>query len=143
MRRRAAAMIGVAALCAAATAGSGGTSVATDPRVFEMRTYHAAEGRAQEMHARFRQHTSALFRKHGMTIVGYWVPLAEKTGATNEDLLVYVLAYPDLEARQAAWRAFSSDPEWRRVKAESEKNGPIVAKVDSVFLKATDYSPLK
>ncbi|HEX7087494.1 MAG TPA: NIPSNAP family protein [Vicinamibacterales bacterium] len=139
----AAAGVGVAVLCAAATAGQGGASVATDSRVFEMRTYHAAEGRAQEMHARFRQHTSALFRKHGMTIVGYWVPLDEKTGATNEDLLVYILAYPDLEARRAAWRAFGSDPEWRRVKAESEKNGPIVAKVDSVFLKATDYSPLK
>jgi len=143
MRRAAAALIGVVALCAAGTAVRGGTSVATDSRVFEMRTYHAAEGRAQEMHARFRQHTSALFRKHGMTIVGYWVPLDEKTGTANEDLLVYILAYPDLEARRAAWRAFSSDPEWRRVKAESERNGPIVAKVDSVFLKATDYSPLK
>ena len=141
--RRVAAAILAAALCAAAVAGSGGMSVAADSRVFEMRTYHAAEGRAKQMHARFRQHTSALFRKHGMTIVGYWVQLDEKTGVTNENLLVYVLAYPDMQARHAAWEAFRNDPEWQRVKAESEKNGPIVAKVDSVFLKATDYSPLK
>ena len=135
--------VGIAALGAAVAAGAGGTSVAKDSRVFEMRTYHAAEGRAQQMHARFREHTSALFRKHGMTIVGYWVPYDDKTGAASEEMLVYILSYRDIEARRAAWQAFSTDPEWRRVKAESEKDGPVVAKVDSVFLKGTDYSPLK
>ena len=143
MIRLAGLAVGIAALGAAAAAGAGGTSVAKDSRVFEMRTYHAADGKAQHMHARFREHTSALFRKHGMTIVGYWVPFDDKTGAANEDLLVYILSYPDIQARRAAWQAFSTDPEWRRVKAESEKDGPIVAKVDSVFLKGTDYSPIK
>ena len=120
-----------------------GASVAKDSRVFEMRTYYAASGKIEELHARFRNHTSDLFKKHGMTIVGYWVPVDEKTGGVSGNTLVYLLAYPSLEARQKSWDDFRNDAEWNTVRTESEKNGKLVEKVDSVFLKATDYSPLK
>jgi len=126
-----------------ARAQESGGAVARDSRVFEMRTYHAAAGRIDDLHARFRNHTSDIFRKHGMAIIGYWVPIDEKTGAIAGNTLVYILAYPSLEARQKAWDEFRADPEWNAVKTESEKNGKLVDKVDSVFLKSTDYSPVK
>jgi hypothetical protein len=118
-------------------------SVAKDSRVFEMRTYYAAPGRIEDLHARFRNHTSDLFKKHGMTIVGYWVPVDEKAGGVSGNTLVYLLAYPSLEARKTSWDDFGKDTEWNTVRTESEKNGKLVEKVDSVFLKATDYSPMK
>ena len=122
---------------------SGGNSVAKDSRVFEMRTYHAAPGKLEDLQARFRNHTTKLFEKHGMTNVGYWVPVDEKTGEPNGNTLVYILAYPNLEARQKSWDAFRNDPAWNAVRTESEKNGRLLEKIDSVFLKATDYSPIK
>lgn len=75
-------------------------SVAPDSRLFEMRTYHAAPGKLQELHARFRDHTNALFRKHGMTIVGFWVPADKEKDADNT--LVYILAHPSREASEKA-----------------------------------------
>jgi hypothetical protein len=112
-------------------------------RFFEMRTYTAAEGKFDALHARFRDHTNALFRKHGMEIIGFWVPTDEKKGA--KDTLIYILAYPSKEARDASWKAFSADPEWQAALKESEKNGKLTKKdgVQSVFLKPTDYSPMK
>ena len=115
----------------------------SDGKVFEMRTYYALPGRLDALHARFRDHTTRLFEKHGMVNIGYWVPVDEKTGAPKSETLVYILAYPSLEARQKSWDAFRNDPEWKRVQSESEKSGKIVDKVESVFLKATDYSAIK
>jgi hypothetical protein len=107
-----------------------------DMRVYEMRVYYAAEGKLDALHARFRDHTTKLFEKHGMTNVGYWVPLE------NPDRkLVYFLAYPSREAREKAWKAFLADPNWKAAQKASEVNGRLVAKVESVFLSATDYSP--
>jgi hypothetical protein len=122
---------------------SGGSSVAKDSRVFEMRTYYAAPGKLEDLQARFRNHTTKLFEKHGMTNIGYWVPVDEKTGAPSGNTLVYVLAFPSLEARQKAWDAFRNDPDWNTVRTESEKNGKILEKIESVLLKATDYSLIK
>ena len=108
----------------------------TDPRVFEMRTYWAAPHKLDALHARFRDHTMKIFEKHGMTNVGYWVPLE------NPDRkLIYFLAYPSRDAREKAWKAFIADPEWKRVQSESEVDGKLVDKVESRFLQATDYSP--
>lgn len=122
---------------------SGGNSVAKDSRVFEMRTYYAAPGKLEDLQARFRNHTTKLFEKHGMANIGYWVPVDEKTGEPNGNTLVYILAYPSLEARQKSWDAFRNDPAWNTVRTESEKNGRLLEKIDSVFLKATDYSLIK
>lgn len=115
----------------------GATAVAKDSRFFELRTYTAAPGKFDALHARFREHTTALFTKHGMTVVGYWE-------ATDQaDTLVYMLAYKNRQSRDAAWKAFGADPEWVRVLKESEANGRLTTKVESLFLSATDYSPLK
>ena len=118
-------------------------STAKGGRVFEMRTYYASPGKLEALHARFRDHTTKLFEKHGMTNVGYWVPIDGQTGAANGNTLVYILSYPSLEARKKSWDDFQNDPEWKSVKETSEKDGKLVDKVDSVFLSPTDYSAIK
>jgi hypothetical protein len=114
------------------------THAAADPRCVEMRVYYAAEGKLDALHARFRDHTFKLFEKHGMTNLGYFVPI----GPNPERKLIYFLAYPSLEARNAAWKAFMADPDWQKAYKASEVNGKLVAKIESVYLQATDYSPL-
>jgi NIPSNAP len=116
-------------------------SLAPDSRCFEMRTYTAAPGKLEALHARFRDHTNKLFVKHGMTLVGYWVPRDKDKGADNT--LVYVLAYPDCAARDKSWQAFVADPDWKAVRDASEVNGKLLDKIDSVLMTATDYSPIK
>jgi hypothetical protein len=109
----------------------------TNERFFELRTYHCHPGRLDALNTRFREHTNALFKKHGMEMIGYWIPTDQK------DTLVYILAYPSREAREKSWKEFQSDPDWINAKAESEKDAPIVKKVDSVYMTPTDYSPMK
>ena len=109
-------------------------------RVFEMRTYTTAPGRLDALHARFRDHTNKIFVRHGMQLVGYWTPTDEETASNT---LIYILAYPSMEARQASWNAFRDDPDWKKAFAESKADGPIVTKVDSEFMAPTDYSPIK
>ena len=113
---------------------------AKETRVFEVRTYTTHEGRLEALHARFRTHTMRLFEKHGMTNVAYWTPDDPTLAGST---LVYVLAHPSREAARRSWEAFRQDPEWIRVKAESEAGGPIVSRVESVFGNATDYSPVR
>lgn len=110
-------------------------------RVFEMRTYHAHPGRLDALNKRFREHTCKLFEKHGMELIGFWTPNDEAQG--KADTLVYLLAFPSRDAAKASWKAFQEDPEWKKARDESEKDGKIVAKVDSVFLDPTDYSAIK
>jgi hypothetical protein len=109
-------------------------------RVFELRTYTAPDGKLGDLHARFRNHTLRIFEKHGMTNVIYLAPM-DAPASGNQ--LVYLLAHKSREAAKASWEAFQNDPEWKKVASESQVNGRIVSKVDSVFLTATDYSPLK
>ena len=115
-------------------------TAAADDRVFEMRTYYAHPGKMAALHARFRDHTCKLFEKHGMTLIGFWSPL-DKTEA--EGVMVYLLAYPSKEAADKSWKAFRADPDWLKAKGESEKDGPLVEKVESKYLTPTDYSKLK
>ena len=111
-------------------------SAEPDSRCFEMRTYYAAPGKLDDLLARFRQHTVALFEKHGISNIGYWTPMEN-----TENKLVYVLAYPSREAREKSWKEFAADPEWKAAKEASEANGKLVTKVVSTFLSATDFSP--
>ncbi|HEY2155327.1 MAG TPA: NIPSNAP family protein [Isosphaeraceae bacterium] len=113
------------------------TKPAPGNRLFEMRTYYTHPGRLDALNARFRDHTNKLFVKHGMELVGYWTPQGKP------DTLVYILAYPSREAREASWKAFNADPDWKAAREASEKDGKIVDKVESVFLDPTDYSPIK
>src|SRR6218665_787698 len=108
----------------------------TDTRYYEMRIYYCHPGKLPDLLTRFRNHTTKIFERHGMTNVGYWVPTDNKDNA-----LYYVLSYPSKDARDASWKAFGADPEWKTVATESEKNGKIVAKVTSIFMNLTDFSP--
>ncbi len=107
--------------------------------VYELRTYTAAPGKLSNVLARFRDHTTRLFTKHGMVNVGYFTPMDSADGAGTT--LVYVLRHQSRNAAAASWKAFVADTVWKRVAAESEANGPIVAKIASVFISATDFSP--
>ena len=115
-------------------------SAQTANRVFELRTYTAAPGKFDALHTRFRDHTVRLFTKHGMTHVGYWTP-ADAPLAANT--LIYVIAHQSREAAKKSWAGFRSDPEWIKVRDESQKDGSLTTKVESVFLNPTDYSPIK
>jgi hypothetical protein len=118
--------------------GVTGKNIASDSRCFELRTYTVraeGPGSIDLLHDRFRQHTNRLFRKHGMTIVGFWQPLNSGTERT----LIYVLAYKDGAARDAAWSAFRNDPEWKDVTSKMQ----VGTQVESVFMNSTDYGPMK
>jgi hypothetical protein len=137
-------LLTIAAVLAAAgigfRLGQTSTARAANSRVFEIRTYTAAPGKLDALHARFRDHTLAIFKKHNMTSVGYFAPTDEPR---SKDTLTYILSFPSREAAKQSWDDFRNDPEWQRVSKESEANGRLVTKVDSVFAEATDYSPLK
>jgi L-rhamnose mutarotase len=112
-------------------------TAAADTRVYELRVYYAPEGKLDDLHARFRNHTLKLFEKHGIQNIGYWVPLDNK-----ENKLAYLLAYPSRDAREKSWKEFFADPDWQKAWKESEANGKLVARVDQFFLQPTDYSPV-
>lgn len=106
--------------------------------VFELRVYHANPGKLDALNKRFREHTISIFNKHDMKSVGYWIPQDNK-----DYVLIYMLEHPSREAATKNWAAFSADPEWVKVKAESEKDGKLVDHVDDTFMNPTDYSMLK
>jgi len=107
-----------------------------DERLYEMRTYYAADSKMDALLARFRDHTCKLFEKHGIVNVGYWLPIDNK-----ENKLVYVVAHKDMDSAKANWKAFIGDPDWTKAYKESEKDGKLVNKIDVKWLRATDYSP--
>lgn len=113
------------------------------PRVFELRTYTTPEGKLPDLHARFKNHTMKLFEKHGMTNLVYFQPTDADKG--QADTLIYLLAHPSKEAGLKAFGEFRADPVWVAAKGESEKNGPLTVKdgVKSVYMTATDFSPIK
>lgn len=107
-------------------------------RLYELRTYTTEPGRLPALNARFKNHTMRLFEKHGMKNVMYWIPTDEKT---KDNTLIYVVSHASEEAAKKSWSDFINDPEWKAAAAESEKDGKIVAKVDKVYMRLTDYSP--
>src|SRR5262245_24220258 len=111
-----------------------------DNRVFELRTYTAHDGKHDAMVRRFPSHVFPLFERHQIDVVGYWVPV---DSPQNETTLVYLIAHPSRDAAEKTWAAFRADPEWHKTRAETEKDGPLVAKVVSVYLTATEFSALK
>lgn len=116
-------------------------TVAKQPeRTFELRTYTPARGKLTNLLTRFRDHTQKLFTNHGMTNVAYWIT-TEADG--KQPKLIYILAHPSEAEGKQHFDDFRKDPEWVKVKAESEKNGPLTDKVESVYMKPTDYSPLR
>ncbi len=125
-----------AALCAGGyLAGQG-----SQPRVFELRTYTTHPGKLPDLVARFRNHTTRLFEKHGMVNIGYWIPADEPL---KSNTLIYIVAHKDRAAAQRSWDAFRADPAWIKVRDESEKNGRINQRVESVYLDPVDFSGLR
>jgi len=141
MKLRMWAFLAVGLVLGASLQGTRAADAAATGKVFEIRTYHTFPGRLDALHKRFREHTMKIFEKHGMTNVGYWVP---QDSPARETTLIYVISHASREAAKANWAAFGNDPEWKKVAADSEADGgKIVEKVESVFVEATDYSPLR
>lgn len=111
---------------------------AASTHVYELRTYHANPGKLPDLEARFRDHTIAIFNKHHMKSVAYWVPTDNK-----DNVLIYVLEHESQEEAMKNWAAFSADPEWQAVAKASEVNGKLVDHVDRVFMAPTDFSAMK
>jgi hypothetical protein len=109
-------------------------------RVYELRTYTCHDGKLEALKARFRDHTIAIFKRHGMESIGYWVP---QDPEKSKNTLIYILAHPSLEAAKKNWAAFQADPEWVKARAASEVDGPIVQKTESVYMDPTEFSGLK
>jgi hypothetical protein len=109
-------------------------------RVFELRTYIASAGKNDRLVDRFRKDTTRLFEKHGMKNVGYWVPTDPPE---SPNTLIYILAHETREAATKSWDAFRQDPEWLKVAEETQKDGPLVSRIEAVFMTATDFSAIK
>lgn len=112
----------------------------SDKRVYELRTYTSPEGKLGDLQARFRNHTMRIFEKHGMKNVGYWVP---QDAPLSQNTLIYIISHASREQAKKNWDEFRNDPEWQKVSKESEANGRIVSKVESVYMDPTDFSPIK
>jgi hypothetical protein len=109
-------------------------------RVYELRTYTCNEGKLPDLLKRFREHTIEIFKRHGMESVGYWIPQDPEKSKTT---LIYIITHASREQAAKNWKEFSADPEWQKVNAESNANGRIVAKTESVFMDPADFSKLK
>jgi NIPSNAP protein len=113
-------------------------SMPSTSTVYELRIYHANEGKLDDLLRRFRDHTITLFTKHNMKSVAYWTPTDDPLKGKT---LVYILEHPSREAATANWQAFRDDPEWQSVRDKSEANGKLVDHIDSTYLTLTDFSP--
>jgi NIPSNAP len=107
--------------------------------IYELRIYHAVEGRLPDVIARFQNHILKLWDKHGIRQAGFWATLV---GTSNQQLS-YMLAWESLAEREKRWTAFVTDPAWIAVAAETEKNGPIVKNISNEFLVPTAFSSVK
>jgi hypothetical protein len=110
------------------------------PKVYELRTYYTLPGRLDALNSRFRNHTTKLFEKHGMNNIVYGVPTEEPK---KSNMLIYLLSHESEAAAKKSWDAFRADPDWVKARTDSEKDGKIVDRVESVFLNPTDFSPMK
>ena len=108
--------------------------------VYELRMYHPNQGKTEALQARFRDHTDAIFKRYNMKSIGYWSP---EDAPSSQNLFVYILEHPSRQEAEKNWAAFQADPEWQKVKAESEANGPLVDHIDRYFMDPTSFSALQ
>jgi hypothetical protein len=106
--------------------------------VYELRIYHTYEGKLEPLLKRFREQETKIFERLGMHGVGYWTPDDEPLKGRT---LVYMLKHKSRAAAAESWAKFGKDPEWVKLKAESEANGALVEKHDITFMTLTDFSP--
>ena len=107
--------------------------------IYEMRVYHCVPGRLPALIRRFETVTLPLWERHGIRQAGFWTTLV---GASNQEL-TYLLAWESMAERETRWNAFQSDPEWLSKRAETERDGPIVANILNSFLQPTAFSSVK
>jgi len=107
--------------------------------IYEWRIYDTHPGKLRDLLKRFREGEMELFKKHGMKIVGFWTNLV----GGESGVLYYMVGYKDLSDRERCWQGFRNDPEWKKMREESRKNGPLVSKVRNILFSPTDFSPLK
>ena len=107
--------------------------------IYELRVHKCVPGRLPALINRFANITLKLWEKHGIKQAGFWTTLV---GESNQELH-YLLAWESLADREKKWNAFQADPEWLAKRAETEKDGPIVANVSNQFLTPTNYSSVK
>src|SRR3979409_933201 len=98
--------------------------------VYELRLYHVNEGKMNALRDRFGDHTDAIFKRHNMKSIGYWSP---EDAPSSQNLFIYILEHPSRQEAEKNWAAFHADPEWQKVKAESEENGPLVDHIARYF----------
>jgi|SRR3990172_2584412 len=106
--------------------------------IYEYRAYYVLPGRMPDLKKRFANVTMNLFKRHGITVIGFWETVI---GESNE--LVYLCAFEDLAHRERAWQAFASDPEWREAVTASEANGPLILRIVNKIWRPTHFSPLQ
>ena len=117
----------------------GGSNAGSSHHVYELRLYHVNEGKMDALRARFRDHTDAIFKRHNMNSIGYWSP---EDAPSSQNLFIYILEHPSRQEGEKNWADFQADPEWKKVKTESEKNGALVEHIDHYFMDPTSYSAL-
>ncbi len=108
------------------------------PMLYELRIYEILPGRTDAIMRRFAHHTMGIFARLDIEVVGFWQEVVGRS-----DRLVYVTRFEDMADREAKWLAFQSDPEWQQVKADTEADAPIVARVINSFMVPTPFSPLQ
>jgi hypothetical protein len=109
-------------------------------RVFELRSYHAVPGKMPALESRFRETTSKLLAKHGLQAVGYWV--TEGDAPAWDNTFVFILDHPSREEAKKNWDSFAADPGFQE-EVKSEQANKLVEKVDSTYMRPTDFSPMK
>ena len=120
--------------------GLSGSDAKTPHHVYELRLYHVKEGKMDALKARFGVHTDSIFKKHNMKSIGYWSP---EDAPDSQNLFIYILEHPSRQEAEKNWADFQADPEWKKVKAESEANGPLVHHIDHYFMDPTSFSALQ
>jgi hypothetical protein len=108
--------------------------------IYELRVYRAIPGRLSDVVARFKNHTTGIWDRLGIQHVGFWTTMV---GESEIGDLTYLLAWASLADRETRWAVFVKDAEWLRVKAETEKDGPIVANISNQLLTPTSFSKLQ
>ena len=129
-------LCGVALMTAFTTLGQSKPS----QHVYELRMYHVNQGKMDALKARFGDHTDAIFKRHNMKSIGYWMP---EDAPSSQNLFIYILEHSSRQEAEKNWAEFQADPEWKKVKAESEMQGPPVDHIDRYFMDPTSYSALK
>jgi len=117
-----------------------GSNAQSPQHVYELRLYHVHEGKADALKNRFGDHTDAIFKRHNMKSIGYWSP---EDAPSSQNLFVYILEHPSRQEAEKNWAEFQADPEWKKVKAESEANGALVDHIDRYFMDPTNFSALQ